>query len=292
MMSAKKLTFFIVSLAAVHLADAQPGSSVTTAVEKNRILLGEPLRMTIEAKFPEKTATRFSMPDTIAHFEFLEEPVIDSVSENGIATVKGVYRLTSFDSGHWVIPSFSISRSVRSDTIGIDVLFAAFDPEQPYHDIKDIIEVKPEKKKQWWWYAAAAALLLAAVVVYILKRKKPAPVVKPASSADPYEEALQQLEQLQKTRPDSKEYHSRLTNIFRLYVFRKKGILSLQKTTDDLVLQLKDLGLPKEDFEKLTRSLRLSDFVKFAKFNPSAEDNEKSFNEILQAIKTIERSGS
>jgi hypothetical protein len=292
MMMLKKLITFLLLLAAIQPAHTQVSPSVTVSVDKNTILLGEPFLLIVEVRIPEKTGTRFGLPDTITHFELLEEPAIDSFRENGVATFKGRYKLTSFDSGRWVIPSFPVSASVKSDTIGIDVVFSAFNPEQPYHDIKDIIEVTPQGKKYRWWYAAAGVLVLAAAAVYFFRKEKTIPVVKPVLHMDPYAEALHQLEQLRENRPDSKAYHSALTNIFRLYVFRKKGILSLQKTTDDLILPLKNLGLPKEDFERLTRSLRLSDIVKFAKFNPTAAENEKSFNEILNAIKTIERSGS
>jgi hypothetical protein len=65
--------------------------------------------------------------------------------------------------------------------------------------------------------------------------------------------------------------------------------LSLQKTTDDLVIQLKSLNLSKEQFDKLSQSLRLSDFVKFAKYIPGKEDDSNSFNEIRNAIITIEK---
>ncbi|HEY6064151.1 MAG TPA: hypothetical protein VIV35_11110, partial [Chitinophagaceae bacterium] len=81
----------------------------------------------------------------------------------------------------------------------------------------------------------------------------------------------------------------RLTDIFRLYIFRKKGILSLQKTTADLILQLRDLPFSKEQFDKLSQALRLSDFVKFAKYVPAADDNRNCFEEIRNSIMTIEK---
>lgn len=248
--------------------------------------------MTIEARFPANAGISFSMPDSIARFEFLEEPAVDSLNENGTAVLKGIYTITSFDSGHWVIPSLRLTKNIRSDTIGIDVVFIPFNPEQPYHDIKDIIEVKAKKKNPWWWYAAGGGLLLLVLAVYFLRKKKPAPVAKPVNKIDPYEEAIRQLEELQRSKPDSKQYYSRLTDIFRLYIFRRKGILSLQKTTDDLVLQLKDSGLTKDEFEKLSQALRLSDFVKFAKYEPASEEDKMVYNEILKSIKTIEQSES
>ena len=63
----------------------------------------------------------------------------------------------------------------------------------------------------------------------------------------------------------------------------------MQKTTDDLVLQMKDLGLPKEQFDKLSQSLRLIDFVKFAKYIPSDEDDKTVFDSIKNSIEAIEK---
>ncbi len=286
-----KSILFPVFLFAAQLTMAQGGVTIQSAVDKNKILIGQPMKLTVEVKVPAEAVIVFPSIDTIDHFEILGIPVIDTVSENGGTKIKGVYTITSFDSGHWVLPSFSLSETVKTDTIPVDVLFSPFDPNQEYHGIKDVVDVKvTEKKTEWWWYAAGGALLLA-VVIWLVTRKKPrtvaAPVAKPA--IDPYEEAMQQLEQLNKEKPGAKQYHSRLSDIFRLYVFKKRGILSLQKTTDDLVIQLKGLGLDKDQFDKLSQALRLSDFVKFAKYIPSETDNGICFEEIRKSIIAIEK---
>lgn len=126
---------------------AQGDASIKASVNKNKILLGEPLVLTIESYFPSGSKIQFEQIDTIAHFEFLDKPVIDSSSENGDIKVIGKYTITSFDSGHWVIPSFTLAKGVKTDTIPIDVVFSDFNPEQDYHDIKDIIEVKTKKRE-------------------------------------------------------------------------------------------------------------------------------------------------
>ena len=54
-------------------------------------------------------------------------------------------------------------------------------------------------------------------------------------------------------------------------------------------MQLKSLNLNKEQFDKLSQSLQLSDFVKFAKYIPSAEDNQSAFNAIKKTIEHIEQ---
>ena len=268
---------------------AQGTATISASVDKKRILIGEPLQLTIETRIPPGSVISFIHIDSIGHFELLGKPVIDtSQVENG-TIIKGTYTLTSFDSGHWVIPSFVINTSLATDTLPIDVVFSDFDPKQDYHDIKDILEVEPAKKKQWWWYAAGGALLLLLLILYLLRKKKPAPVTKQAVTIDPFEEAMKELAQLQKLKPDTKTYYSTLTNIFRLYVFRKKGILSLQKTTGDLVLRLRDLDLDKEQFNKLSQALQLSDFVKFAKYIPGPEDDKQAFEIIGRSIEAIEQ---
>lgn len=288
----KKQILFLVSLFFVQLVIAQGGATIKASVDRNKILIGEPLQLTIEIYLSPGSVKNFILIDSIEHFEFIEKPVIDTTAGNGGLNIRGVYKITSFDSGHRVIPSFILSPGLKTDTIPVDVVFSDFDPNQAYHDIKDIIEVQPKKKKQWWWYAVAGALLLLLLVLFLLRKKKPLSVVIPKTAVNPYEEAMNQLEQLERDKPAAKQYHSRLTDIFRLYVFRKNAILSLQKTTDDLVVQLRTLNLSKEQFDKLSQSLRLSDFVKFAKYTPSVDDDKNCFQEIKNSIRSIEKSES
>lgn len=292
------MTFYRVILFAFFfiVADnvlAQGGDEIKATVNKNRILIGEPLELTIQTILHPTSNLRPVQIDSIPHFEILGTPVLDSHFYNDGPIFKAVYKITSFDSGHWVIPSFVLAPGIKTDTIPIDVVFSEFDPDQDYHDIKDVIEVKPAKHKKWWWYAIGGGLILLLVLLYFLRKKKPVPVIpQVAAGINAYEEAMKELEQLRQSKPALKEFHSKLTGIFRLYVYRKKGILSLQKTTDDLVLQLKVLQLEKEQFDKLSQALRLSDFVKFAKYNSTGEDDSSCFNTISETINQIELSGS
>lgn len=282
--------FSFVLILTLQYAGAQQGVTVKSTVDKNKILIGEPMVLTIETSIPESMPIKLIVIDSIAHFELLGKPIIDTSSTNSGTLIKGVYKITSFDSGHWVIPAFTFSDAIKTDTIPVDIVFSDVDPAQEYHGIKDIIEVNPEEKKQqWWWYAAGGAVLLILLLLYLFRKKKSIPVVKSTAVVNAYEDAMKELERLQALKLESKQYYSQLTDIFRLYIFRKKGILSLQKTTDDLVVQLKGLNLEKIELDKLAQSLRLSDFVKFAKYIPTAEDDRIAFDTIKQSIKTIEQ---
>lgn len=268
---------------------AQGGSSVKASVSKNKILIGEPLELTVETYFSPESMKKATIIDTIPHFEFLEKPVMDTIDKNGGLHIKRIYKITSFDSGHWIIPSFILAGKIKSDTIGIDVVFSDFDPEQDYHDIKGIIETEPPEKNKQWWYIVGGVLLFSAALYFFLRKKKPAAVsVAYEKPVDAYAEAMHSLEELRVGNFSVKAYFTRLTDIFRLYVFRKKGIQSLQRTTDDLVMQLKNAGFKKDEFDRLSSSLRLADFVKFAKYNASDDDKAISFSNVLAAIKSIE----
>ena len=291
-MNCNRIILSLAFLLVAHLLAAQVHSSVKVKADKNKIVIGEPLQLTIEVTGQPGSAFTFPAIDSMEHFELLDKTAIDSSGEGNV--LKAVYKITSFDSGHWVIPSFVPVPGTQSDTIGIDVVFSDFNPGQEYHDIKDVLDVKlPGKEKQWWWYAAGGVLLLA-LLARLLLRKKQAPVKAPVlqQTINPYEEAMGQLQDLQQNNPAAKEYYSALTDIFRVYIFRRKNILSLPKTTGDLVIQLKSLGMDKQQFDKLSQVLRMSDFVKFAKYIPGKEDDKNAFDEIKKAIITIEKSGA
>lgn len=284
-----KIFLFLLFTGFTIAAGAQVTASIKASVDKNKILIGQPLLLTIEASFPATLKTNFPDIDSIAHFEFLKPAQVDSFSEANSKGVKAIYTLTSFDSGHWVIPAFALNSKVKSDTIPVDVIFSDFNPEQNYHDIKDIIEVKPKEEKDWLWYAIAGTVAVLVLIYFLLRKKKsPVKVADPALNA--YDDAMKQLSLLQKEKPQGKEYYTRLVDIFRLYVLRKKNILSLQKTTDDLVRQLKSIIKEDEIYNRLQQSLQLGDFVKFAKYPPTAEDDNVSFNTIKKTIQHIEQS--
>ncbi len=285
-----KATIFSITVFFALSAIAQDVIKVKATVDKRKILIGEPIRLQLEADIPENEAIRFFNTDSIPHFELLHKEKIDTSNTGKGTILSQVIHITSWDSGHWVLPSFILGESKRTDTIPVDVGFTPFDPEQPYHDTKDIIEVNPTEKEEnfKWWYLAGGVILVLLLLVFIFRKKKKVIIPPVELPYDPYKEAMEQLEKLQNNKPGAKEYYSRLVDIFREYVATKKGILSLQATTVDFVSQLKTLPFTAEHFEDLSLSLRQSDFVKFAKYIPSLEEDKRIFDLIFKTIQQIE----
>jgi hypothetical protein len=291
----RAILLFHFSLFAFHFLSAQNNITAKARTDKTKVLLGEQIKLTLEAAFPANEVFNFFAVDTFPNFEIIEAKKIDTISSDGAIILKQEIIITSFDSGHWVIPAFVLNEKLQTDTIPVDVGYTAnFDPKQKYHDIKEIVDpAPPKKKKPWWfWYAVAAGSVLTILLIWLLTRKKKmhALVKAPVIDLDAYSDALKKLEALKKENPSAKIFHTQLTDIFRVYVQKRKGLQSMQKTTDDLIVQLKSLNMDKERYNELAQALRLTDFVKFAKYEPAAADNENIFTVIKNAIVQIEKS--
>jgi hypothetical protein len=289
------LLFLLIAL----ISNAQEKTTVRATIDKTSILIGEHINLVLEADIPENDPIGFFAIESIAHFEFLLKGKIDTTNTNKGTVLKQLFRITSFDSGQWVIPSYHMPQSeeLKTDSLIINVGYMPMDTTKDYNDIKEIIEVAEKKKMDWTWYYVGGGALLVLLLIYLLTRKKKE---KPSiglsaqqETIDPYAEALRQLESLQKENllalGETKLYYSRLTDIFRLYVEKRKNIHSLQQTTDDIVVQLKAIHLEKDQYDQLAASLRLVDFVKFAKYIPTDSDHVNVFETIKRTIEKIEQ---
>lgn len=273
-------------------AAGQEKTTVRASIDHTQILIGEPIRLTLEADIPEHDPIRFFSIDSIPHFEFLNVQPIDTTNTGSGTVLSQVLHITSFDSGQWVIPSFILREDIATDTFVVNVGFSPFNPNQPYHDVKEVIEVKPEeeKKKETWWYYVAGGVLALLLLILLLRRKRKPEVQVVEVPPDPYQTALEELQKLKSEKSDdAKQYYSRLVDIFRVYVAEKKSVHSLQATSDDLVIQLKALGMEKASYDQLVQALRQADFVKFAKFVPAPEDDNHAFETIYRSIQQIEQ---
>lgn len=266
--------------------------AVRAYTDKSRVLLGEPLWLTLEVKTLNGAKAQAFKVDSIPHFELI---IKDSskVWQKGDTTIYNqYYQLTSFDSGRWVIPPLTLRPFVKTNSILVDVVFTEdFDPQQPYHDVQEIKEVpfKMDAGIERWWYLIAAALILLALVIYwTTQPKKATPETKIITAGTAYREAIQSLAELKQRRPDKKSFYAQLVEIFRTYILDRTGISSLQQTAGDLVEKIKPLMTDEAKGNSLSQVLYLSDLVKFAKYDPDDSEAASAFEVVEDAIHYIE----
>jgi hypothetical protein len=85
-----------------------------------------------------------------------------------------------------------------------------------------------------------------------------------------------------------KAYFTRLNDVLRLYLKRRFNYSTLEKTNEELIVRLRNSKLPANDFTSLAQSLRMNDFVKFAKYLPSENERNEVFQAIRNSIKKLE----
>ena len=123
-------------------------TTVRIVADRTRILIGEPVKLTLEADIPENEPIRFFQPDSIPHFEILRRDKTDTVNTSKGTVLKGAIYITSFDSGRWVIPPILLRDTIYTDSLTIDVGHTPFDVSKPYNDIKEIIDAEAKKEEQ------------------------------------------------------------------------------------------------------------------------------------------------
>jgi len=274
------------------LAQSKPKA----VVDRTTILVGEPIKLKVEATVPSNNPVKWFRVDSIPHFEIVEMGAVDSVQDAASKTYRQQLTITSYDSGYWSIPSFTIQAAkfkLKTDTIAINVTYSPADPNQPYHDIKEIIPVKKPANNLLYWIMGAITILFVVAAYFYFRKKKPVVAVEEkVSKLSPYEEAMQALDELWKQQsldqPGIKNYFTRLNDIFRVYLKRRLNYSTLEKTNEELIIQLRKSKLQGDAFTKIAQALRMIDFIKFAKYIPTEAEKSEVFSEIRQSIKLME----
>ena len=277
---------------------------IKTSVDKNEILIGQQIHYRVEVSFPQNKYLLkwFSLPEKMNGFEVVSREEIDTSTNSGFNTFGQTMILTNFDSGSRYVPAMVLevlpqeggkSFKMLTDSILVNVKHSPLDSIQPFHDIKSIIEVKDEW--EWWRWAlviAGVILLIGGLARIIKRRNKKKEADGPQESkVPPYEEAIHSLEALENEKlleiGQVKEFHVRLSNIFKRYLSRKMKANKMHLTTDQVLMDLNTSGLDKEQISTLANSLCLGNAVKFAQFIPPASQSLDCMQEIKQKITDI-----
>src|ERR1700733_10447738 len=299
---AKSLTYIVFLLTLImgsFPAWAQETPTVKAAVDKNQILIGQPIRFTIDVKSPMTSGNQLPQFDSIPHFEIIEKANPDSTISAAGASYHMEWKLTSFDSGTQVIPGMIIiagKQSYKTDSLHIEVSYGKVDTAQDYHDIKGIRDLEnPDVKYIPWIVGVVAAISLFLFVWFIRQR----PTLNPqrltpnaeVTRTTPIEDAMANLEQLKKMLAEDpssvKKYYSGLTDTLRIFLNKHLGLVTMEKTSEELILSLSNLKMDRDLFSRLTETLRMGDFVKFAKYVPGPYENDTNWEVIRKSIVLI-----
>ena len=293
-------------LLGVFRAPALAQPSVGAALSQNEILIGDQVTLTVVASYGPPVEVKgigYDVLNREPRLEVLRAERFEKEGENGVRITEVEITLTCFDSGYYFIPPIPIAyeQKGRPDTIRtnelalkVNTLPVATDSMQ-IQPIKGIIE-EPVNLRDFLPYLIGliALILLVALFFYFRRRKQPPPPPPPPRKVPAHELALEQLDALARRKlwqqGAIKEYHSELTRILREYLEQRYDIIALERTTGEIIEQLRPkLGMDETTKAQLRELLQTVDLVKFAKAQPPATFHGQAMDSVVEFVKRTRR---
>jgi hypothetical protein len=133
---------------------------------------------------------------------------------------------------------------------------------------------------RYGWILIVLALLIFGIYRFIKKKKESVDVEEQLKPALPiHEEFLVLLDTIKAKQlwlnGNIKQHHTEITDAIRNYIAKRYGINALELTSSQTLNLLKRERISTEQKDKLKMLLTLSDLVKFAKEQPTPEENER-----------------
>lgn len=251
-------------------------------------------------------------------------PILSHIKENGIigicgdsvemrapskadTTVKGdrwiikyLIPVQSFDSGYYQIPEIAFVEgrdTSYSNTLSLKVVPVVVDAKTPIDDYANVSEPEnssifdsvPDWIYNYWWILFLVLLLIAVFIYLWIRYKKEGTILGKKPEPTPYETAIAGLKELKSKKlweqGMEKEYFTDLTEILRVYMYRRFGINAMEMTSRQILAALKNNPEAKDKSAYIRQIVNMADFVKFAKVRPLPEDNVASYD---YAVKFVE----
>ncbi len=268
---------------------------INADVDSNNILIGSPFHYHIKVSHSKEKRVKWSMPeDTLGAFEILEKGKVDSKQSQKSIIKQQTLKITSFKPGIQVIPAIEIPykkkgdtsiHRFQTDTIQVKVKTMAVDTSKSIKPVKAIYDIPLTFSEIWPYLTIGLVIILLVFLgIWFYKRwkRKPAPSPKPKPRKPPHEIAVEKLENLKSQQLWQqgyiKEYHDQLTDIVREYLEYVFQIHALELTTGEIMNQLQEKPLSQYQRDQLQKIFETADLAKFAKANPSPEENNSAMD--------------
>lgn len=294
------LIYILLGLLPVAYASAQ---SVIVSAEADSMMMwvGEQTGLHIEVTCDAGQRVEFPMyRDTIVTgLEIVPPVLIDTqyVNDGRRMTISRNYTVTCFDSALIYIPPVTVKvdgNEYQSDPIAL--AFMTYDiPEGeetqifgPKQNMKTPIKLYEVRGLIFFW---GLAIICIALAVYLFMRyRDDKPIIKKIKiepKIPAHVRAINGIEELRTSggphSEDSKAYYTRLTDILREYINDRFGFNATEMTSYEILERLEE-SRDKESLSELRDLLSTSDMVKFAKFKPMLNENDRNLVSALEFV--------
>lgn len=300
----KKLCFILLfcMMSAFSIRCDAQAVSLKGRISVDTILVGQPFDYQLLLTVPKDYNVDWKrFGDTLSKsIEIIREGELTTtpVENSDNVLMKQQLTLTTFDTGYVYVPeidiyySKSLQDSVRYKLHTMEkelyVKTVAVDTTQAFLPINGVIKQYITVKEALPWAAIVIAVIGILYLIYYLqkhrKTQQPVVVEKKKPTVPAIVTARAKLADMKDNELWNslkvKDYYTDLTDIAREYLEGQFEIDAVEMTTDEIMKEVNALDL--QDFVKmkLQDTLITADLVKFAKANPSKDENEQSFKDI------------
>ena len=271
---------------------------VQTRAEPSEISIGDLVRVIIEVEHaPHLVLNLPEQPGSLGSFEVRSVEELDRTTAEARVTSRWSLTVSTFETGHQTFPGVELTVTgssagpftVTTDSVQLEVQSVLPEEAEDILDIKSPLDVPPA----WWtyWPWLLAGLLPGLLAWWFWRRRKRGVTGRRAGLPllPPEEEALAALRALEVSDllrgEQVKPFYTKLSEILRHYLWRRFGIVALEATTSEIVLQLSKTGAGALS-GPANSILQECDLVKFARLKPP---REKGFAAIGEARNLVEK---
>lgn len=296
--------FLLLALLCVPTMKSHAGNTIVNVkLDSAKVMMGKTVKLHINiVKDAGSTGIILGTDSTmLGDIDIVKRDKIHTKTlDNNREEISQTVTLQPFEPGNYDLPP--IKYFVNGDTImsnqeHLVVDSIKVDVKGEIKDYKPIVGV-PFKlidyipniiANYWWAWLLGLALLAFLIFAYFKWYKKGINPFKPEKKRlPPYEEAILALNNLKNRQlwqnGQHKEYYSCLTDILRVYIERRFGINAVEMTSSEIMEQIKHNEEALQVKDQLSEVLEIADFVKFAKMQTLADDNEVAFQRTLNFV--------
>ena len=299
MMRAFCLSLFLITYSLFTSAQI----SATFKADSSKVEIGDHLTMKLVVNARPDIVIDFpTFPgDTIGKIEIVKKDKIDTakLGDNNIYSQN--VTISAYEEGRYFFSPMKIYfldkksgvvDSAYTNDFMLMVSAPQVDTSKPIKPIKAPLKVDYKLNEFTYWIIGGLILLAAiiiGIILYIRSKRKPAVLVaRPRPKEPAHIWANNELKKLEAEKlwqkDEVKQYHSRLSDILRLYLEYRYNYYAMEATTEEILQEVYKYEVNMDAGAKLRETLSLADFVKFAKMNPAPDQNMKSMDSALAFV--------
>ncbi|MHC4911584.1 MAG: hypothetical protein ACYTE5_01095 [Planctomycetota bacterium] len=277
--------------------------TVHVRLDRGKMTIAETVQLELEAAIePDYEVQMPKVDKLLQSFGIVDwDNLGDKLDPNNNVVSTYRYRLEPFLSGTYAMPAFTFEFNDSNDIEGkkyelatepIDVEVTSLLGEQRGElviaDIEDVVKMKQEASYRWIWAVIAVGVIAAGMAsLYYLRSRRLEKLVRIFKPA--HEIAYERLRALVKddliNTGKLKEFYERITDILRHYIEHRFELRAPERTTEEFLVELQRTDvLSASDKESVGEFLKHCDLVKFAKYNPTSEQIQRTFDLVKDFI--------